>query len=176
MKNLNQSEKVGVWVALIVIVLVFVAIMFTGNQSERFQGNDSLNPDLSLSVLPGERNDSLSKGGLIVNDVLVGSGQQAEDGDVLVVHYRGTLSDGTQFDSSLDSGQPFSFELGAGQVIDGWDAGIIGMREGGVRVLSIPPEMAYGSQQTGPIPPNSTLNFEVQLLGVEKAGQQTPAS
>jgi FKBP-type peptidyl-prolyl cis-trans isomerase len=82
------------------------------------------------------------------------------------VHYVGTLTNGTVFDSSRASNQPFTFRLGVGQVIQGWDLGVPGMRVGGKRKLTIPPGLAYGNQQVGPIPPNSTLIFEIELLSI----------
>ena len=83
------------------------------------------------------------------------------------VHYTGTLLNGTKFDSSLDRGQPFEFELGAGRVIEGWDRGVVGMLEGGVRDLTIPSRMAYGARGAGgTIPPNAALKFRIQLLSV----------
>ncbi len=88
-------------------------------------------------------------------------------GKTVSVHYTGKLTDGTKFDSSLDRGDPFSFRLGAGQVIKGWDQGVAGMKVGGKRLLTIPPELGYGQRGfPGAIPPNSTLVFEVELLGV----------
>ena len=107
---------------------------------------------------------------LITEDVVVGEGQVAETGDVVSVHYTGTLLDGTKFDSSKDRGTPFSFDLGAGMVIEGWDVGVAGMKEGGTRILTIPASMAYGQRGVpGAIPPNAPLKFEVELLEVSKA-------
>ena len=101
-------------------------------------------------------------------DVAVGTGAEAKAGDTISVHYTGTLTDGTKFDSSLDRGQPFEFKLGVGQVIQGWDIGVAGMKVGGKRKLTIPPELAYGPSGAGPlIGPNSTLVFEVELLAVQ---------
>jgi len=92
----------------------------------------------------------------------------AETGKTVKVHYTGTLTDGTKFDSSLDRGEPFSFQLGAGQVIRGWDEGVKGMRVGGKRKLTIPPDMGYGAAGAPPkIPPNATLMFEIELLEVQ---------
>jgi len=96
-------------------------------------------------------------------------GDGAAAGDTVSVHYTGTLTDGTKFDSSKDRGQPFSFPLGQGRVIRGWDFGVAGMKVGGVRKLTIPPDEGYGSRGAGGvIPPNATLLFEVELLGVSK--------
>jgi peptidylprolyl isomerase len=104
--------------------------------------------------------------GLQYRDEAVGDGPEARAGQNVSVHYTGTLLDGKKFDSSRDRGQPFRFPLGGGQVIRGWDEGVAGMKVGGRRTLVIPPELGYGSRAIGPIPPNSTLVFDVELLGV----------
>ena len=104
--------------------------------------------------------------GLKAEDIVTGTGQEAVTGSTLTVNYKGTLLNGTQFDSSYDRGQPFTFVVGAGQVIAGWDQGLVGMKVGGKRRLTIPPELGYGSQAAGTIPANSTLVFEVELLKV----------
>jgi FKBP-type peptidyl-prolyl cis-trans isomerase len=102
-------------------------------------------------------------------DVTVGKGAEAKAGDTVSVHYTGTLTDGKEFDSSKKHGQPFTFELGAGKVIKGWDQGVAGMKVGGKRKLTIPPSLAYGARGFPPvIPPNSTLNFDIELLEVKK--------
>lgn len=107
-------------------------------------------------------------GTLQITDETVGAGAEAADGKKVSVHYTGTLLDGTKFDSSKDRGQPFSFVLGSGMVIAGWDQGVKGMKEGGKRKLVIPPNLAYGNRAVGGvIPPNSTLVFEIELLKVE---------
>jgi len=103
-----------------------------------------------------------------VEDLRVGTGTEARAGDRVTVHYVGTLTDGKKFDSSRDRGQGFTFKLGAGQVIKGWDQGVAGMKVGQLRKLTIPPELAYGARGFPPvIPPNSTLVFEVELLEVK---------
>jgi FKBP-type peptidyl-prolyl cis-trans isomerase FkpA len=103
---------------------------------------------------------------LQVKDVVVGKGAVAKTGDNVTVNYTLWLTDGTKIESSKDSGQPFSFDLGAGDVIPGWDQGIPGMKVGGTRRLTIPSDLAYGPQGAGAIPPNATLVFEVELLSI----------
>jgi len=105
--------------------------------------------------------------GLVYEDVAIGEGGEAVRGTRVSVHYTGWLTDGTKFDSSKDRGDPFRFNLGAGQVIAGWDEGVTGMKVGGTRKLTIPPQLGYGARGAGGvIPPNATLVFEVELLGV----------
>jgi len=106
--------------------------------------------------------------GLKYTDEKVGTGAEAKPGQTAVVHYTGWLTDGKKFDSSKDRGQPFSFPLGGGRVIKGWDEGVQGMKVGGVRKLTIPPQLGYGASGAGGvIPPNATLVFEVELLDVK---------
>jgi FKBP-type peptidyl-prolyl cis-trans isomerase len=105
---------------------------------------------------------------LILEDIQVGTGAEAVAGKKVTVHYTGTLTDGTKFDSSVDRDDPFEFKLGAGQVIQGWDEGFAGMKVGGKRKLTIPSHMGYGARGAGGvIPPNATLIFDVELLGVK---------
>ncbi len=100
-------------------------------------------------------------------DVTVGTGAVAAAGNQVTVNYVGMFQDGKKFDSSYDRGTPFTFTLGAGQVIKGWDIGVAGMKVGGKRILVIPSALGYGAQAVGPIPANSTLVFQVELLGVK---------
>jgi ketosteroid isomerase-like protein len=105
--------------------------------------------------------------GLRIEDLVDGTGQAAMYGQKLTVHYTGWLSNGQKFDSSLDRGQPFEFVLGQGRVIKGWEEGLLGMKVGGKRRLTIPPALGYGARGAGSaVPPNATLIFEVELLGV----------
>ena len=106
--------------------------------------------------------------GLKIRDIECGDGEEAEKGDTLEVHYEGRLEDGTKFDASRDHGSTFEFQVGAGQVISGWDEGLIGMKIGGVRELTIPPDLGYGAAGAPPaIPPNATLIFEVELVDIK---------
>jgi len=104
---------------------------------------------------------------LIIQDERIGTGETAVAGKKVTVNYVGTLTDGTKFDSSYDRGTPFSFSLGAGEVIEGWDQGVAGMKVGGKRKLTIPSSLGYGPQGIGAIPGGATLVFEVELLAVE---------
>jgi len=130
-------------------------------------------PLLAVSVLlaaacggGGDSPSPSADGTLVSQDLVVGTGATAATGDTVTVNYVGTLANGTKFDSSYDRGQPFTFRLGAGQVIAGWDQGVVGMRVGGKRRLTIPPSLGYGGQANGPIPANSTLIFEIELLSI----------
>jgi peptidylprolyl isomerase len=124
---------------------------------------------VTLAACGGDSGTSPSTGGsLIADDLVVGTGATAASGDTVTVHYLGTFTNGTKFDSSYDRGTPFSFRLGAGQVIPGFEQGVVGMKVGGKRRLTIPPSLAYGSAGSGPIPGNTTIVFEVELLSVVK--------
>jgi len=119
-------------------------------------------------VIGCENKEIIMDNGLIIEDLIIGVGTTAEKYSIVTVRYTGKLQDGTVFDSSQRIGQePLRFTLGVGQVIDGWDQGIIGMKVSGQRKLKIPPELGYGSQDLGVIPPYSRLIFEVELLEVE---------
>ena len=123
---------------------------------------------LVFSLIGCEKKEIIMNNGLIIEDVILGDGTIAEKYSIVTVHYTGKLQDGTVFDSSQKIGkEPIRFTLGVGQVIEGWDQGLIGMKVGGQRKLKIPPELGYGSQDKGIIPPNSPLQFEVELIEIE---------
>jgi FKBP-type peptidyl-prolyl cis-trans isomerase len=122
---------------------------------------------LATVILPACGSDNpTGPTSLGIEDIVVGTGATAVAGDTISVNYVGTLTNGQKFDSSYDRGTPFTFRLGAGAVIAGWDQGLVGMKVGGKRRLTIPPNLAYGNQQVGPIPANSTLIFEVELVSI----------
>ena len=118
--------------------------------------------------VPEEPVEITTETGLKYVDIKIGEGKSPKKGQVVVVHYTGTLLDGKKFDSSVDRDKPFEFTIGVGQVIKGWDEGVMTMKVGGKRKLIIPPELGYGSRSVGSvIPPNSTLIFEIELLGIK---------
>ena len=112
-------------------------------------------------------NPTTTASGLKYEDIVVGTGASPKNGQRVTVHYTGTFLDGKKFDSSRDRGQPFNFVIGNGNVIKGWDEGVLTMKVGGKRNLEIPPALGYGSRDYGPIPGNSTLLFEVELIAVQ---------
>lgn len=160
MTNFNFNFNITSIVLIVVIILVIAVVGFSV-----FGSPSSKNSDESTSI----SNQITTNSGLQIQDEVMGTGMEAVAGKMVSVHYTGTLTDGKKFDSSLDRGTPFSFVLGAGQVIQGWDEGVAGMKIGGKRKLTIPPELGYGNQNIGGglIPPNSTLIFEVELLDVK---------
>ncbi len=160
---MDKNLKISLIVIAIVIVVAGI-LAFSKSASK----NKEANINIIINNQNQMRNETLADGLQIIDEV-VGTGVEATIGNTVSVNYVGTLTNGTKFDSSYDRNQPFSFVLGAQQVIAGWDEGVAGMRVGGKRKLVIPPDLAYGAQSVGNglIPPNSTLIFEVELLGVQ---------
>jgi FKBP-type peptidyl-prolyl cis-trans isomerase len=125
-------------------------------------------PPQSSSQAPAANNEPSGPARLLTEDVVVGTGKTASNGDTLSVNYTGTLMSGKKFDSSLDRGSPFEFRLGVGAVIKGWDQGIVGMKVGGKRKLTIPSQLAYGERGHPPtIPPGAALKFDIELLAIK---------
>lgn len=149
--------------AIVVVILVFIALGFFQREIRRVTDNTILEDDRDVVSDVATTTEE----GLVIEDTIEGGGEEAGIGDTVTVHYIGKLSNGTAFDSSIERGEPFTFTLGEGRVIQGWEQGVLGMNEGGVRMLTIPPELGYGSQAVGSIPPNSTLHFEVRLLEIQ---------
>ena len=150
--KLDQREWIATIVALFVVGFFFI-----------------FGPGL-ISIFTNNKTTGIvtQKPQLLTTDTVIGTGQVAVSGNRVTVNYTGRLVDGKIFDSSISRNEPFQFVLGAEQVIKGWDEGIIGMKVGGKRTLSIPSELGYGAKDYGPIPANSTLIFDVELLKVEK--------
>jgi peptidylprolyl isomerase len=157
----------GLGIALVVLGAVFALSSFMGGASSVAGENN----EGQLGAVSGSATMITTASGLKYEDVVVGTGETAEPGTVVSAHYTGSFPDGNVFDSSVPRGEPFEFTLGTGQVIKGWDEGIQGMKAGGKRKLVVPPELGYGPSGIGPIPPNATLHFDVELLGVRKQNQ-----
>jgi hypothetical protein len=173
--------------AIILLVVILIVFFVWRDYQNNLQASTTATPTPAntLVVTPGSTGGLYSIGvldispptpsanaitnasGLIYEDLKVGDGAVAKNGDTVSVNYTGWLEDGTKFDSSLDRGQTFDFILGARQVITGWDEGVVGMRVNGTRLLVIPPSLGYGATESGPIPANSTLIFEVQLVAIK---------
>jgi len=178
--NISKYE----WVALGAVMLFFVLTVIAMQFSSNFSNFAALSPTgdrqqaaVGTAVGNGDEaagfdealQDSVSRTGvteLIIDEVERGSGAPVGNGDTVTVHYEGSLPNGERFDSSRDRGEPFTFTVGQGRVIEGWEEGILGMREGGTRILVIPPDLGYGPQRVGAIPPNATLVFTIELLEV----------
>lgn len=155
---------------ILVIALTGITVWFFVKKSMNVSNDSELNSLVDDEAVK-PKNEAWIKfaNGLEVQDVVVGSGAEAKNRDTISAHYVGTLSSGQKFDSSYDRGEPFSFVLGSGTVIQGWDLGLVGMKVGGKRKLVIPPGLGYGNRDVGNgiIPPNSTLYFDVELVGTE---------
>ena len=148
------------WIILLVVVGLFLlGAYFQGDVAEE---QENAGDDVTIT-----EDTEMTDNQLTVEDLEVGSGEEATPGKRVTVHYTGTLTNGTKFDSSHDRGVPFTFNLGAGEVIKGWDLGVAGMKVGGKRKLTIPSDLAYGERGAGyDIPPGATRIFEVELLEV----------
>lgn len=192
-ENKNESPEkkpnnmlVNVGIILVILALIGVMVYTILGKGKKSEGEANLNLIPSPTTISiDENSEKLSDNveasqsanmdfskyketkELIIEDTKVGDGQQIKDGDMAVVHYTGYLTNGSKFDSSVDRGAPFAFKLGAGEVIAGWDKGVLGMKMGGIRRLVIPPDMGYGSRDLGEIPANSILIFDVELLKIE---------
>lgn len=164
---LTKSEWVAVIVALVVVVALLGSRFIT--QTTNVPVTDqSTNIDTNIDTTNNMEQNTQNTSGLIVKDVVVGTGAEAKVGNLVSVQYTGKFADGKVFDSSIPRGEPIDFTLGTGQVIKGWDQGILGMKVGGKRTLTIPPALGYGVAGYPPvIPANSTLYFDVELVGVK---------
>lgn len=177
--NKKAFKSIGIF-AGIVLLIVLAGKVFLGRETSTSQEVPTPEPlqmdDTSDVVLSSPQAEIVSGGTtnveevteLKIEDTKVGTGDEAVNGKKAIVHYTGYLTDGTEFDSSVKRGMPFAFALGAGEVIKGWDQGVVGMKVGGKRKLTIPPELGYGEAGAGGvIPPNAVLVFDVELIAVE---------
>ncbi len=181
MKKLSKNEWVAVGVSLVVIaVLVLFTTMFripeeaqVASVQDEVTTMPQENREAGTSTAANTPDSQAIAAGLKIEDVVVGTGAEAQSGRLVSVHYTGKFADGTVFDSSIPRGKPFEFPLGQGMVISGWEEGVKGMKVGGKRRLTIPPMMAYGPNDIKDpsgkvvIPGNSTLYFDVELIGVQ---------
>lgn len=159
-----KSYILGFVLAIGVVGLFYLFVL---KQSPQQEETNTMVQNQQSSNAPEGQEVTLTSG-LKMQDIKVGTGTEAKAGSTVVVHYTGTLLNGQKFDSSFDHGQPFSFTLGENRVIQGWEQGILGMKVGGKRKLTIPSSLGYGEQGAGNIiPPNATLLFDVELLGVQ---------
>ena len=157
-----------VFAYVLIIIFVGLGVWLFVQKGNEVSENPVISP--TATPLPTPINQPIKmENGLEIQDLKVGTGPEVRLGQVLTMHYSGTLANGAKFDSSYDRGEPFQFTLGAGEVIKGWDIGIQGMKVGGKRKLIIPPELGYGSRNIGNglIPPNSTLIFETEVLDAQ---------
>jgi hypothetical protein len=175
----------SVFVFVVTFALVGVAGWLFWRQGQEIKNNSGVILDAVSKTSPSPYGSSIpttsapvvSRGvklgnGLEIEDIVIGPGLEVRPGDIISVHYTGTLTDGKKFDSSLDRGEAFATILGVGKVIPGWDLGIPGMKVGGKRRLVIPSNLGYGPQGAGNIvPPNATLIFEIELLDARSGGQ-----
>ncbi len=178
--------KIVVWIVLIIVLSSLIVFVGCKNKGDIMDGPGMVNTDGVDVKAPqdgGDGTDALTEPekdptddagkkeeeatGLKIEDIKVGEGEAVKEGDTVKVHYTGMLTNGKVFDSSKERGEPFRFTVGAGNVIKGWEEGLIGMKVGGKRLLTIPPDLGYGDRDMGDIPPNSTLIFEIELLGLE---------
>lgn len=176
----NKFELIGagISIGLMAMAIYLVQVKTTLLSTESFQTAQLIESQQPVVVAEtGDKNQARAKAyetafnngnidRMVIDDVKIGAGEEVKSGDTVSVHYIGTLQNGTEFDNSRKRGEPFQFKIGAGMVIKGWDEGLLGMKVGGQRVLVIPPDKAYGEEGVGPIPPNSTLVFAIELVDI----------
>lgn len=173
----NKFEAIGI-LACVGVMAVALFLLRLDGQSDLL-GSIDANTQAASVVSTADSDSTLSESlagsitsrgtvrDLIIDDITEGEGEGVTKGDTITVHYIGTLQNGQQFDNSYVRGEPFTFEIGTGHVIKGWDQGLLGMKEGGQRILVVPSELAYGGKGMGPIPSNAALVFAVELIEVK---------
>ena len=165
-----MSKNIIIIFALIIFGTIIVVYGVLGNSGQK---QETINMDFK-KLNTNQQNQNISPSPLVndikelkIEDIKEGTGPAVKSGDTIKIHYLGTLTNGQKFDSSYDRNQPFETQIGVGNVIKGWDIGVAGMKVGGKRRLTIPPDMGYGAQVMGSIPANSTLIFDLDLLEIK---------
>lgn len=169
----TRRNLIAVAVVLVLVGIGYYLVNRTNNTeptTQEVQVTQQDSPTVtSTEEVTQSKNVQTLEGGLKIEDLKIGTGEEVKSGDMVSMHYKGTLEDGTEFDSSYKRGQPFQTKIGVGQVIQGWDKGVPGMKVEGKRKFIIPPALGYGASGIpGAIPPNATLIFEVELVGIVK--------
>ncbi len=159
-----QKDIISAIIIFIIVLLAGIGLMYVSNTMQSSPTPTPTPPQQTTQQNP--QNDAADLKRIKIVDEKVGTGKAVKKGDTITVNYTGTLTNGKVFDTSIGK-QPFTTQIGVGQVIRGWDLGLIGMKVGGKRKLTIPPDLAYGSHAQGAIPANSTLIFEVELLSIK---------
>lgn len=177
MKSLTTYEAIGIGTAIVVAAVILGSMRFTpwsdikeANGTDDVVVTDSKVKNKEAALADALKEASSAHGQvrkLIVDDVVVGDDREVKIGDTVTVHYIGMVKGGSEFDNSYKKGKPLSFKVGAREVIEGWEQGLIGMKEHGKRILVVPPDMGYGNTVVDPIPANATLLFSVELLSIE---------
>lgn len=183
---LSKYEMIGIGVSVLFMALALylvrieTTLLTDGSGTSRLASIDASSQSAIVVVGEGENVNGLrasaimdaadAQGNLtkmVIDDIKLGEGAEVTNGDTVEVHYVGTLQNGQEFDSSKKRGESFSFTVGEGMVIEGWEKGLVGMKVGGQRILVVPPNMGYGEQGIGPIPGNATLVFSIELLAIK---------
>lgn len=165
-----ENKHIAVAGTVVLIAVLIILFLFQSNRTPKFENESEIN--FNTNQAPAAPQVTELQG----QDLVVGSGSaQVAAGDIITVHYIGSFMDGKKFDSSYDKNQPLRLQVGIGEVIKGFDAGVVGMKVGGKRKLIIPSVLAYGPQGQGPIPPNTPIQFEVELLEIKPKETPTPS-
>ena len=165
-----ENKHIAVVGTIVLIAVLIILFLFQSNSAPKFENDSKIN----FNTTPAPAAPQVTE--LTGQDLVVGTGSaQVAAGDTITVHYIGSFLDGKKFDSSYDRNEPFEITVGADEVIKGFDLGVVGMKVGGKRKLIIPASMAYGDKQAGPIPPNTPIQFEVELLEIKPKVSPSPS-
>lgn len=164
MGKLSKRE----WIAIALSITFIVYVFYSGDLMRQFRMSMNAGASMDQNVM----NFELDSKEVVVNDLIIGDGEETAFGDTLTVHYILALVDGTIIENSKNFGMPLTFTLGVDRLIEGWEQGVVGMKKGGIRTLIIPSHLAYGSVEMGPIPANSTLIFTIELVDIAKSDSE----